>query len=82
LWRAAHVRDAPPFVRDRVVLADYRQGGLVRVILTGPTDATNKRTTTTIDLTGGPVDLDALVAYLGARPGIAPAPADRITVLA
>src|SRR4030088_1777286 len=33
LWRADHVRDAQPFVRDHVVLADYRQGGLVRVIL-------------------------------------------------
>jgi 5'-nucleotidase len=33
------------------------------------------------DLTGGPVDLDALVAYLGAHPGIAPPPADRITVV-
>src|ERR1700716_1664195 len=32
-WRADHVRDAQPFVRDHVVLADYRQGGLVRVIL-------------------------------------------------
>src|SRR3981189_1736370 len=31
--RADHVRDAQPFVRDHVVLADYRQGGLVRVIL-------------------------------------------------
>ncbi|GHF57142.1 5'-nucleotidase [Amycolatopsis bartoniae] len=34
------------------------------------------------DLTGGPVDLDALVAYLGAHPGIAPPPADRITAVA
>ncbi|KAA9161132.1 bifunctional metallophosphatase/5'-nucleotidase [Amycolatopsis acidicola] len=34
------------------------------------------------DLSGGPVDLDALVAYLGAHPGIAPPPADRITVVA
>ncbi|SFJ51608.1 bifunctional metallophosphatase/5'-nucleotidase [Amycolatopsis sacchari] len=33
------------------------------------------------DLTGGPVDLDALTAYLGAHPGIAPPPADRITVV-
>jgi 5'-nucleotidase len=33
-------------------------------------------------LTGGPVDLDALVAYLGAHPGVAPPPADRITVVA
>ena len=32
------------------------------------------------ELTGGPVDLDALTAYLGAHPGIAPPPADRITV--
>ncbi|HWD04622.1 MAG TPA: bifunctional metallophosphatase/5'-nucleotidase [Amycolatopsis sp.] len=32
------------------------------------------------DLTGGPVDLDALIAYLGAHPGVAPPPADRITV--
>ncbi|PKV93138.1 5'-nucleotidase [Amycolatopsis echigonensis] len=31
------------------------------------------------DLTGGPVDLDAFIAYLGAHPGIAPPPADRIT---
>ncbi|WP_033289961.1 bifunctional metallophosphatase/5'-nucleotidase [Amycolatopsis jejuensis] len=31
------------------------------------------------DLAGGPVDLDALIAYLGAHPGIAPPPADRIT---
>lgn len=33
------------------------------------------------DLAGGPVDLDALIAYLGAHPGIAPPPADRITVV-
>jgi 5'-nucleotidase len=33
------------------------------------------------DLAGGPVDLDAFVAYLGAHPGIAPPPADRITVV-
>jgi 5'-nucleotidase len=32
------------------------------------------------DLAGGPVDLDALIAYLGAHPGVAPPPADRITV--
>ncbi|WP_116199427.1 bifunctional metallophosphatase/5'-nucleotidase [Amycolatopsis circi] len=32
------------------------------------------------DLAGGPVDLDAFIAYLGAHPGIAPPPADRITV--
>lgn len=31
-------------------------------------------------LTGGPVDLDAFTAYLSAHPGIAPPPADRITV--
>ncbi|WP_037364399.1 bifunctional metallophosphatase/5'-nucleotidase, partial [Amycolatopsis orientalis] len=31
------------------------------------------------DLSGGPVDLDAFIAYLGAHPGIAPPPADRIT---
>ncbi|MDA3642959.1 bifunctional metallophosphatase/5'-nucleotidase [Saccharopolyspora indica] len=31
------------------------------------------------DLTGGPVDLDALVDYLAAHPDIAPPPADRIT---
>ncbi|QRP46202.1 bifunctional UDP-sugar hydrolase/5'-nucleotidase [Amycolatopsis sp. FDAARGOS 1241] len=34
------------------------------------------------DLAGGPVDLDAFTAYLGAHPGIAPPPADRITVTA
>ncbi|KAA5830492.1 bifunctional metallophosphatase/5'-nucleotidase [Saccharopolyspora hirsuta] len=33
------------------------------------------------DLTGGPVDLDALVDYLGAHPDIAPPPADRITAV-
>ncbi|TVT42522.1 bifunctional metallophosphatase/5'-nucleotidase [Amycolatopsis rhizosphaerae] len=33
-------------------------------------------------LTGGPVDLDALVAYLGAHPGIAPPAADRIAMVA
>lgn len=33
-------------------------------------------------LTGGPVDLDALIAYLGAHPAIAPPPADRITAAA
>ncbi|QWF80657.1 bifunctional metallophosphatase/5'-nucleotidase [Amycolatopsis sp. CA-230715] len=33
-------------------------------------------------LTGGPVDLDALIAYLGAHPAIAPPPADRITAVA
>lgn len=33
------------------------------------------------DLAGGPVDLDALVAYLGAHPNLAPPPADRITVV-
>ncbi|MFI6029374.1 bifunctional metallophosphatase/5'-nucleotidase [Amycolatopsis magusensis] len=32
------------------------------------------------DLAGGPVDLDALIAYFGAHPGVAPPPADRITV--
>ncbi|WP_246025900.1 bifunctional metallophosphatase/5'-nucleotidase [Saccharopolyspora antimicrobica] len=31
------------------------------------------------DVTGGPVDLDALVDYLAAHPDIAPPPADRIT---
>ncbi|RSN37866.1 bifunctional metallophosphatase/5'-nucleotidase [Amycolatopsis sp. WAC 01416] len=33
------------------------------------------------NLSGGPVDLDALIAYFGAHPGIAPPAADRITVL-
>ena len=33
-------------------------------------------------LTGGPVDLDAFTAYLGAHRGIAPPAADRITVVA
>jgi 5'-nucleotidase len=33
------------------------------------------------DIAGGPVDLDAFTAYLTANPGIAPPPADRITVL-
>lgn len=33
------------------------------------------------DLTGGPVDLDALIAYFGAHPDIAPPPSDRITVV-
>ncbi|WP_158879473.1 bifunctional metallophosphatase/5'-nucleotidase [Amycolatopsis anabasis] len=33
------------------------------------------------NLTGGPVDLDALLAYLGAHPNLAPPPADRITAL-
>jgi 5'-nucleotidase len=33
------------------------------------------------DIAGGPVDLDAFTAYLAANPGIAPPPADRITVL-
>src|SRR5258705_9399662 len=32
LWRADHVRDAQPFVRDHVVLAEYPQAGLVRVV--------------------------------------------------
>jgi 5'-nucleotidase len=31
-------------------------------------------------LAGGPVDLDALIAYLGTHPGVAPPQADRITV--
>ncbi|CAM03988.1 5'-nucleotidase-like protein [Saccharopolyspora erythraea NRRL 2338] len=31
------------------------------------------------DITGGPVDLDALIGYLGAHPAVAPPPADRIT---
>lgn len=31
------------------------------------------------DVTGGPIDLDALVAYLRAHPGLAPPLADRIT---
>jgi 5'-nucleotidase len=34
------------------------------------------------DLTGGPVDLDALIAYFGAHPDIAPPSTDRITVVA
>ncbi|MEU8631122.1 bifunctional metallophosphatase/5'-nucleotidase [Amycolatopsis sp. NPDC048633] len=33
------------------------------------------------DLAGGPVDLDALIAYLGAHPNLAPPAADRITQL-
>ncbi|WP_432848899.1 bifunctional metallophosphatase/5'-nucleotidase [Amycolatopsis sp. CA-161197] len=33
------------------------------------------------DLAGGPVDLDALIAYLGAHPGVTPPPADRITMV-
>ncbi|OXM70941.1 bifunctional metallophosphatase/5'-nucleotidase [Amycolatopsis vastitatis] len=33
------------------------------------------------NLSGGPVDLDALVAYLGAHPNLAPPAADRITRL-
>jgi 5'-nucleotidase len=33
------------------------------------------------DVTGGVVDLDALIDYLAATPGLAPPPADRITVL-
>ncbi|OZM72767.1 bifunctional metallophosphatase/5'-nucleotidase [Amycolatopsis antarctica] len=33
------------------------------------------------ELTGGPVDLDAFIAYLGAHPGVTAPPADRITVL-
>ena len=31
------------------------------------------------DLQGGPIDLDALLDYLKARPGLAPPPADRVT---
>ncbi len=33
------------------------------------------------DLTGGPIDLDAFVAYLLAHPKLSPPPADRITVV-
>jgi 5'-nucleotidase len=33
------------------------------------------------DVTGGVVDLDALIGYLTATPGLAPPPVDRITVL-
>lgn len=33
------------------------------------------------DLAGGPVDLDAFLAYLGGHPDIAPPPADRVTVV-
>jgi 5'-nucleotidase len=33
------------------------------------------------DVTGGVVDLDALLAYLSANPGLSPPAADRITVL-
>jgi 5'-nucleotidase len=33
------------------------------------------------DLTGGPVDLDAFTAYLGAHSPLSPPPADRITIL-
>lgn len=33
------------------------------------------------DVTGGPVDLDALIAYFAAHPNVAPPPADRITAL-
>jgi 5'-nucleotidase len=33
------------------------------------------------DITGGPVDLDALLDYFAAHPDIAPPPADRITVV-
>jgi 5'-nucleotidase len=32
-------------------------------------------------LAGGPIDLDALIAYFAAHPGVTPPPADRITVL-
>ncbi|ROS41215.1 bifunctional metallophosphatase/5'-nucleotidase [Amycolatopsis thermoflava] len=34
------------------------------------------------DLAGGPVDLDALIAYFGAHSPVPPPPADRITVVA
>ncbi|MEU0466191.1 bifunctional metallophosphatase/5'-nucleotidase [Amycolatopsis sp. NPDC006131] len=34
------------------------------------------------DLAGGPVDLDALIAYFGAHSPVTPPPADRITVVA
>jgi 5'-nucleotidase len=33
------------------------------------------------NLAGGPIDLDALIAYFAAHPGVTPPPADRITVL-
>ena len=33
------------------------------------------------DVTGGVVDLDALLTYLSAHPRLAPPPADRVTVL-
>jgi len=33
------------------------------------------------NLTGGPIDLDAFIAYLQANPGLAAPPADRITVV-
>jgi 5'-nucleotidase len=33
------------------------------------------------DLAGGPIDLDAFTAYLTAHPGLAPPPADRVTVI-
>ncbi|PPK65921.1 bifunctional metallophosphatase/5'-nucleotidase [Actinokineospora auranticolor] len=33
------------------------------------------------DLAGGPVDLDALTAYLATKPDLAPPPADRVTVV-
>jgi 5'-nucleotidase len=34
------------------------------------------------DIAGGPVDLDALTAYLTANPNVGPPPADRVTVVA
>lgn len=33
------------------------------------------------DLAGGPIDLDAFTVYLTAHPGLAPPPADRVTVI-
>jgi 5'-nucleotidase len=33
------------------------------------------------NLAGGPIDLDALIAYFAAHPGVTPPPADRITAL-
>ncbi|SFP83369.1 5'-nucleotidase [Amycolatopsis arida] len=58
--------------------AEYRV--TVNNFLAGGGDGFTELTKGT-NVTGGPVDLDALLAYFAANPGVSPPPADRITVL-
>nr|BFF01766.1 hypothetical protein GCM10020241_34410 [Streptoalloteichus tenebrarius] len=63
------------------VLADAKYRVTVNNFLAGGGDGFTELTKGT-EVTGGAVDLDAFLAYLRARPGVAPPPTDRISVAA